>query len=317
MMLFSAIDLTLFDGEGAAPAADSGTQGETTASSETTRRGKSGELDNVLYGKQSDVQTTSQPAAEAERVSGVETTSNTLEERRKAFRDLVTGEYKDIYTQETQKIINRRFKEAQATEQRLQAYQPILDTLMERYGIEDGDAAKLLTAVDNDHAYWSEAAEEAGLTEAQYKEMRQLKRENAELMRQAAERQQAAFNRAKAEEWASQAEAMKGNPAYKGFDLMRELENPDFLSLLRAGTPVEHAYKVLHFDELMSGAVQNAAAVTEKKVADNIRAKGNRPDENGTKSNSAFIVKNDPSKLTRRDFEEIEKRVARGEKISF
>lgn len=43
----------------------------------------------------------------------------------------------------------------------------------------------------------------------------------------------------------------------------------------------------------------------------------NRPNENGTNSNSAFVTKTDPSKLTRADFEEIERRVARGERISF
>ena len=110
---------------------------------------------------------------------------------------------------------------------------------------------------------------------------------------------------------------MKSNPLYQGFDLMQELQNPEFLSLLKAGTPVEHAYRVLHFDELMGSAVQAAAASTEKKVADSVRAKGNRPNENGTNSNSAFVTKTDPSKLTRADFEEIERRVARGERISF
>lgn len=304
MMLFDLLPvcLSLFDGEG-------GAQGDTTASSANTQPDNSGALVNGQQDGQLD--------AGAEKVKDVEVTSNTLEERRKAFRDLVNGEYKDIYTQETQRIINRRFKEAQANEQRWQAYQPVLDTLMERYNITDGDAEKLMEAVDNDHAYWSEAAEAEGLTEEQYKEVRRLRRENAELIRAEEQRQQAAFNRAKAEEWAQQAEAMKANPVFKDFDLMRELDNPEFLSLLRAGTPMEHAYKVLHFDELMTGAVQNAAAATEKKVADNIRAKGNRPDENGTKNNSAFTVKADPSKLTKKECEELERRAARGERVTF
>lgn len=302
--------LNLFDGEGA--------EGGTTASSANTQPDTTGALETVRYGKQpEDLQTETQPDAGAEKVKDVEVTSNTLEERRKAFRDMVTGEYKDIYTQETQKIIDRRFKDARAVEDKLKAYQPILDTLMERYNIQDGDARKLMAAVDNDSAYWSEAAEAAGLTEEQYREMRRLKRENAALMQEQAQRQQEAFNRQKAQEWAEQAEKMKSNPLYQNFDLLSELENPEFLSLLRAGTPLEHAYRVMHFEELMNGAVQNAAAATEKKVADSIRAKGARPDENGTKSHSAFTVKSDPSKLTRKDFEEIERRVARGEKITF
>lgn len=58
---------------------------------------------------------------------------------------------------------------------------------------------------------------------------------------------------------------MKGNPLYQGFDLMQELQNPEFLSLLKAGTPVEHAYRVLHFDELMGSAVQAAAPARRKR----------------------------------------------------
>lgn len=313
------MSLCLFDGEGggaAAPAA----QGETQASTGTTRQGKTGALSDVKYGKQpeAEAQTEVQPDAGAEeKVKDVEPTSDALEAKKKAFRELINGEYKDLYTQETQRMIDRRFKEARETEQRMKSYQPVLDTLMERYGIDDGDADRLLEAVDNDHAYWSEAAEEAGMSEEQYKEFRRLKRENAELLRDQQYQQQEAQIKAQGEKWYMEAQAMKGDPLYRNFDLMEELQNQEFVSLLQAGTPMAHAYKVLHFDELMGSAVQAATVSTEKKVADSVRAKGNRPSENGTNSNSAFVTKTDPTKLTRADFEEIERRVARGERISF
>lgn len=317
-MYLYRISLGLFDGEGGDGATVATAQGETQASSGTTRQSKSGALANVKYGKQAESQTEVQSDAGTEdKVKDVETTSDALEAKKKAFRELINGEYKDLYTQETQRMIDRRFKDARETEKRMQSYQPVLDTLMERYGIADGDAKRLLEAVDNDHAYWSEAAEEAGMSEEQYKEFRRLRRENAELLRGQQMQQQEAQIRAQGEKWYMEAEAMKGNPMYSGFDLMQELQNQEFVSLLKAGTPMEHAYKVLHFDELMGNAVQAAAASTEKKVADNVRAKGNRPSENGTSSNSAFVTKTDPSKLTRADFEEIERRVARGERISF
>lgn len=319
MYLYDII-LRLFDGEGGDGAAAATAQGETQASSGNTRQSKTGALANVRYGKQPEAESQREDQSDAgteEKVKDVETTSDALEAKKKAFRELINGEYKDLYTQETQRMIDRRFKEARETEKRMQSYQPVLDTLMERYGIEDGDAKRLLEAVDNDHAYWSEAAEEAGMSEEQYKEFRRLRRENAELLRGQQMQQQEAQIRAQSEKWYMEAEAMKGNPVYQNFDLVAELQNPEFVNLLKAGTPMEHAYKVLHFDELMGSAVQAAAASTEKKVADSVRAKGNRPSENGTSSNSAFVTKSDPSKLTRADFEEIERRVARGELISF
>lgn len=317
-MYLYRISLCLFDGEGGGGAPAATAQGDTQASSGTTRQSKSGALANVKYGKQAESQTEVQSDAGTEdKVKDVDTTSDALEAKKKAFRELINGEYKDLYTQETQRMIDRRFKEARETEKRMQSYQPVLDTLMERYGIADGDAKRLLEAVDNDHAYWSEAAEEAGMSEEQYKEFRRLRRENAELLRGQQMQQQEAQIRAQSEKWYMEAEAMRSNPMYQNFDLVQELQNDDFVNLLKAGTPMEHAYKVLHFDELMGNAVQAAAASTEKKVADNVRAKGNRPSENGTSSNSAFVTKTDPSKLTRADFEEIERRVARGERISF
>ena len=59
------------------------------------------------------------------------------------------------------------------------------------------------------------------------------------------------------------------------------------------------------------------AKATEKQVVDGIRAKGARPQENGTTSQGAFIVKDDVSKLSKRDRAEIIRRAARGEHIEF
>ena len=44
---------------------------------------------------------------------------------------------------------------------------------------------------------------------------------------------------------------------------------------------------------------------------------GQRPPENGTRASAAAVVKNDVSKLTKQEMEEIDKRVLRGEKIVF
>jgi hypothetical protein len=91
------------------------------------------------------------------------------------------------------------------------------------------------------------------------------------------------------------------------------MNNPEFVKLLRKGTPVEHAYKLIHFDELMSDNALN----TQRAVTENIRAKGARPAENGTSSQSAFTVKRSASQLNKADRDEIVARVRRGELIGF
>ena len=325
------VSLRLFDGEGgaAAPAAGEGAAGDgnkggSQASPAPTRRGKSGGFQNVLFGKQGDEPTAAgdepgpegkaQPSAAGKGKEGdVVTTSNTLEDRRKAFQELVNGEYKDIYTEETQRIIDRRFREARNLEERAAKQQPVIDMLMQRYKIADGDLGKLAAAVENDNAYWSEAAEEMGMSVEQYKQFQRLKRENEALLRAQRMRQNQQAAQQQLQKWYSEGEQTKA--VYPDFDLGTEAKNPQFLSMLKAGVPVQHAYEVIHMDEIKAGVAQSTARQTEKQVVDGIRAKGNRPAENGTSSQSAFTVKDDPHKWTKQDRAEVARRVARGETI--
>ena len=325
------VSLRLFDGEGgaAAPAAGEGAAGDgnkggSQASPAPTRRGKSGGFQNVLFGKQGDEPTAAgdepgpegkaQPSAAGKGKEGdVVTTSNTLEDRRKAFQELVNGEYKDIYTEETQRIIDRRFREARNLEERAAKQQPVIDMLMQRYKIADGDLGKLADAVENDNAYWSEAAEEMGMSVEQYKQFQRLKRENAALLRAQRMRQNQQAAQQQLQKWYSEGEQVKA--VYPDFDLGAESKNPQFISMLKAGVPVQHAYEVIHMDEIKAGVAQSTARQTEKQVVDGIRAKGNRPAENGTSSQSAFTVKDDPHKWTKQDRAEVARRVARGETI--
>lgn len=322
------VNLSLFDGaaaaggDGAAPAETSSAKGETQATVPgRTRRGKSGEYSNVLFGTQPTAETAEvveAPSSDAgsDKKSGVETTSNTLEDRRKAYRELVNSEeYKDIYTEDTQRIINRRFTETRNLQQRVDQYQPVIDMLMQRYNISGDDVGKLANAIENDNAIWADEAEEAGMSVEQYKKFKKLERENAAL-REAEDKQQ---QKQKAQEqmrtWFAEAESLKAT--YPDFDMQTECENPEFVKMLRNGIPVEHAYTVLHMDEIKAGIARNVAATTEKQVVDGIRAKGARPAENGTASQSAFIVKDDVSKLTKRDRAEAIRRASMGESITF
>lgn len=324
------ISLRLFDGGAGAAvpstggdAGGDGNKGGSQASPGPTRRGNSGEFQNVLFGKQdspaaageeSGTDGQAQPSAAGKGKEGdVSTTSSTLEDKRKAFQALVNGEYKDQYTEETQRIIDRRFRETRNLEQQVARQQPVIDMLMQRYKIADGDMGKLAAAVENDNAYWSEAAEEAGMSVEQYKQFQRLQRENAALLQAQRARQNQQAAQQQLQKWYSEGEQVKA--MYPDFDLGAEAKNPQFISMLKAGVPVQHAYEVIHMDEIKAGVAQSTARQTEKQVVDGIRAKGARPTENGTSSQSAFTVKDDPSKWTKKDREEVARRVARGETI--
>ena len=169
----------------------------------------------------------------------VTTTSNTMEAKRQAFEDMIAGEYKDIFQEKFQQAFNRRFKESKAMEQSLSNQKPIMDILMQRYNIADGDMAKLQEAIENDNAYWEEAAEKSGLTVEQYKAMQKLERENAEFHRM--RQQQIGQQRAQQQVNAWMQEAEKVKQIYPTFDFNTEAGNRDFLGLLKSGIPGQKA----------------------------------------------------------------------------
>lgn len=303
-MLLYAADLHLFAGEGGAALAAASEGEAQSAVPGNTRRGKSGEYANVVFGKQ-DSAAGDQTDAQA---GAPEPTKATKESRKANFRALVEGEYKDIYTEETQRIIDRRFKETRNLEAAMKAQQPLIDTLMRRYGVTDGKIETLMQAVNNDRDYWDRMAEETGMPVEQCKRLEMLEAENARLTRDDKVKAQVS-------QWTAEADDMKAR--FPDFDFEAEIENPRFIAMLKSGVPVEHAYKVLHMDELMQNVVQTTAQRAEKRVVDNVRSRGTRPPENGTASRSAITVKDDVSRLTKADRAEIARRVARGEIVKF
>lgn len=256
-----------------------------------------------------------EPAANtrADKEGDVIVTSNTLDEKRKAYNDLIRGEYKDFYTQDTQRLIDRRFKETKQLEQRLNDQQGVMDMLMLRYGVED--VADLQAAIEDDDSYWEQAAMDAGMSVDQYKQFSKLERENKALLAAQQDRQNRELANQQLDTWYRDADMLAQK--YDGFDIEAEVENPDFMRLLKAGVPMEHAYKTIHMDELMNMAAANASAAAERKTVENIRARGMRPTENGTSSQSTFVTKTDVHALSKKDRAEAVKRAARGEQITF
>lgn len=310
------IRLNLFDGaaggaagsgSGAAPGAQGASAEQGGQNSPASTQQDPGDLSKVVYGKQPQTEVSNSPDA-----GDIKTTSNTLDEKRKAFQDLINGEYKDLYTEATQGIINKRFKETKTLQEALDKQQGLIDTLAARYGVSDVDS--ITKAVNDDTAFWAEAAEAKGMTVEQYKELNRLQRENAALLQKQNQQAVDAKVRAQMDQWSQEEQQMQSK--YPNFSLSAEMENPEFLNLLKARIPMEHAYRLLHMDELMNNAVATAAADTEKAVVSTIRARGNRPVENGTSAQSAFQVKADPSKWSKADRREVAKRVGRGETIT-
>lgn len=303
-------DLRLFDGagEGAGTAAS----GEGNAPAVAAQEEKP---QKVVYGKQPE----SEPAAQ----QSTEGAKQSDEDRRKAFRELINSpEYKDLYTEETQKVINKRFKETKALEEKVAALErengklkPVIDASYRRYNVADGDADALVKAVEADNSIYEQAAYEAGMSVEQYAARERLLKDNARITAERDKLLQQQQVDSQVKQWMADAESVKQH--YPDFDLETALGDKQFVSLLQAGVPMEHAYRVVNLDAIVAQNNRQTAALTEKAVVDSVRAKGARPAENGVAPRSAFVVKDDVTKLNKQDRAAIAQKAMRGERISF
>lgn len=292
---------------------DGGTGAEGTAGSgvATTPKGvKSNPLADVKYGIQ--------PEESVQNANAQETDVGT-EDLSAEFEELIKGKYKDQYNAKMSDTVQKRLKgtKEQAAEQeaRLESLKPVLELLGKKYGVDATDAEALIKAVEEDDSYFEEEALELGVPVEQLKQFKKTERENAELKRQM-EEISTKENAAKIYQgWLDQAEEAKN--FFPSLDLETEMQNPEFVNLLRNNVSVKAAYQVIHQDEIMRGAMQYTAKTIENKLTNNIIANGQRPTENGNSSQSASVIKSDVSQLTKADRQEIIRRVARGEKIRF
>ena len=304
-----ALNLQLFaDGTGGDGGTGAeGTPGATVVAAAPQTKGAKNPLADVKYGKQEDVQ-----VANAQEIDGVIETPD----RNKEFEKLIKGEYKDLYDAKIQDTIQKRLKSTKETVDKYEALTPTLEMLSKKYGVDASDIEALNRAIEEDDSYYEEEALEKGVTVQQLKDIRKMERENAELKRQMQEQTTRERANQLYSKWMNEAENLK--TIYPSFDLAAEMQNPKFIDLLRSpNIDVRTAYEVIHKDDIISGAMQFTAKTVEQKLANKIIANGARPTENGLSSQSASLTKSDVSLLTKADRQEIARRVARGEKISF
>lgn len=240
--------------------------------------------------------------------------TKTPEQLQAEFQKLIKGEYKDAYTKEFQRHFNDRHKDAKATQERLESYQPIIDTLSSRYGITDGDMGKLAQAIESDESLWAEAAEEAGMTVEQFRHVKQIEAENARFKAAQQQNIRQQMAQRQMEVWNGQVEEVRRS--YPNFNLEDELNNPGFKAMLRAGASIRNAYEATHLDDIKKSLVASTAQQTTKEVTDNIKAKGIRPTEVGG-SQAGVPLSVDLKNSTKAQRDEWARRAERGETITF
>ena len=304
------LNLQLFAEGGDGGTGAEGATGATATAAGSQRKGvKTNPLADVKYGTQVEDTT---PAAEVEATPAP---TEVVEDRNAKFEALIKGEYKDLYDQRVSDTVQKRLKGSKETVDRYNELAPTLEMLAKKYGVDASDIKALNKAIEEDDSYYEEEALEKGVSVEQLKNIRKMERENAELKKQMEEQNRRDNANKLYAQWMEQEKSTKA--VYPSFDLRTEMQNPKFLDLLRSNIDVKTAFEVLHKDEIIPAAMQYTAKQVEQKIANKIIANGARPTENGNSSQGASLVKSDVSQLTKADRAEINRRVARGEKITF
>lgn len=302
------IDLQLFNDGGAG---DGGTGANGTSAEgmlATSKSARSNPLANVQYGKQD-----AAPTAEVQNENT--TTENDVVDLDAEFEELIKGKYKEQYDKRTQDTVQKRLKGTKETVDRYNELTPTLEMLAKKYGVEATDIKALNQAIEDDDSYYEQEALEKGITVEQLKSIRKMEKENADLRRQMQEQNVRENANKLYASWMNQAEAIKN--VYPSFNLDAEMRNPKFTDLLKNNIDIRTAYEVLHKDEIIPAAMQFTAQKVGQQMTNKIIANGARPVENGINAQSSVVTKSDVSQLSKADIAEINRRVARGEKIRF
>lgn len=250
------------------------------------------------------------------------TDARTPEERKAAFHALLEGEYRE----ETEELMQRAVERAADLLESSPAVKDLMSALHEAYGVDPDDLPALTEAVRSgrvkDNAYYEKLAMEKGVSVETARQMDKLESENkrlsaaeqfAEEQRKAAQRQ--AEIRQIHAQWDREAQQLKAQ--YPQFDLQEVLANPEVSKLMRLGVSMPNAYRSVYFDQIMAEQMGRTAKQVEQGVVARQEQRSRRPAENGVNPGGAVQAKFDVAHMSRRDAEDIEKRVARGEIITF
>ena len=243
------------------------------------------------------------------------------EERRKAFGELLRGEYADL----TEELMQNAVTEAARRLEASPAMKGLMQALQEKYGTDANDLVALTEAVRNgavkDDAYYEKLAMEKGVSTRTARELDKLESQNKHLteqqqMIQQMERQR--VQQARIAElqagWDREAEQLKAQ--YPDFNMAEVLANPEVEKMMRSGVSMTNAYRSAYFDHTLKQQQAATARQVEQGVVNRLQQRNARPGENGTRPGGAVQTKIDVSHMSRKEMEEMEKRAMRGEVIT-
>lgn len=235
---------------------------------------------------------------------------------REAEFDAFIAQHSDLFNARVKakvdEILPKRTRTMSKKARGYDAALPLIDHLTARYGTPPGDMEALITAVTQDKTTRTLRAEELGVPEDMVEEIERYRAREVGERRQTQEAEaETRYNR-----WMEEATSLK--EMYPNFNLRIEMKNPVFCELMEK-VGVQGAYTAIHHAEIQKAAVRYTAREAARRAEDNavarVRANGMRPAESATRQRSASTTRVDVSKLSSEQFQELTRRVERGERI--
>lgn len=261
-------------------------------------------------GMESGTDAASQRAEGAEAPSGADAAGQ--RDLAKEWQKMINGEFKEYFSRDTQRIIDKRFKAQKTSEEAEQKYRTLAEKVSARYGADADNMDALIAAIDGDKAFVQEQADKMGMTRDQYMDYVQNKQQALKYQQLMDQRRQEAEQAQKVAAWEAEAEALAQK--YPAFNLDAELGNKHFTDMIRKGISMEHAYKMLHYDEHMQDMARYSAQTAEKETVDRIRARGMRPQEGAMGATAAVQQTTSAKNLTKADREKLYNEIVFGRK---
>lgn len=249
---------------------------------------------------------------------GTQTTNESSTTEKLSYADLIkSDDYKEEHKAYMDKTIGDRLKKYKGMEEDLGKHKALLETVANKYGVnpDDENFLQVLTEkIEADDSYYENYAmehdistEEARRIVTMERKVAQYDAEKEEQAKQEQMRQHVMLLRRNAERTKAQ---------YPQFDLETEMQNEKFRRLCAVNNgDTTAAYRVCHWDELLSNQVQMASRQIQTQTAQAVAANKARPIENGISSSAPSVVQQDFSNMNLqqlRQYAEEQRRKATG-----
>lgn len=303
------MDLHIFDAADGGGSAAEGAAGADSAMGDTTTTDTNTQVSD---GRGADG--TVNNSQDADVNNQTDTNANNDDEARAAFKARIRGEDKKFFDESVQNVINKRFKETKDLESRLEKFQPLLSAIAEDYGLTDlNDSEAIINAYLNNEQRLMDRASRNGLSVDQQKQFDTMQGELDKFRQEEAIKQQAANEQALRTQWANESQEIIEN-LDSDFNLDEAFQNDEFYNaVVKQNLPLKMAYFCAFHDKYDAKIAEKA----EKKVTDNIKARGSRVAENGTTPQATASSQFNVSNMSGKQIMELAKRAERGERIDF